>query len=106
AVPMRPTYDGENTEPVYLPVRFPVLPCVGAEGVGEGWATRTPAHNPREVMAAAAALLDNPDLTVDELMEIMPGPDWGTGGEVIGDLSGIRDYYATGQGRITVRGVV
>lgn len=106
AVPMRPTYDGENTEPMYLPVRFPVLPCVGAEGVGEGWATRTPAHNPREVMAAAAALLDNPDLTVDELMEIMPGPDWGTGGEVIGDLSGIRDYYATGQGRITVRGVV
>src|SRR5699024_12598338 len=46
AVPMRPTYDGENTEPVYLPVRFPVLPCVGAEGVGEGWAPRPPAHNP------------------------------------------------------------
>ena len=106
AVPMRPTYDGENVEPLYLPVRFPVLPCVGAQGMGEGWATKTPAHNPREVMAAAAALLDNPDLTVDELLDIMPGPDWGTGGEVIGDMSGIRDYYATGQGRMTVRGVL
>ena len=102
-VPMRPSYGGDVEEPLYLPARFPVLLCVGAEGIGEGWATKTPAHNPREVMTAARALLDNPDMTVDELLEIMPGPDWGTGGRVVGSAEGIRDYYETGRGRLTVR---
>lgn len=104
AVPMRPTYDGELQEPWYLPVQFPVLLAIGADGVGEGWATKTPAHNPREVVDAALYRLDNPDCTVDELMEIMPGPDWGTGGEIVGGTDGIRDYMATGRGKMTVRG--
>lgn len=103
SVPMRPSYDGEIEEPWHLPSRFPVLLCVGATGIGEGWATNTPSHNPREVMAAARAMLANPDITVDELLDIMPGPDWGTGARVIGNQDGIRSYFETGRGHMTVR---
>ena len=103
SVPMRDSYDGEMKEPLFLPARFPSLLISGAKGVGEGWATTTPAHNPREVMQAARAMLKKPSISVDELLKIMPGPDWGTGGRVIGDQSGIKDYFATGKGRMTVR---
>jgi DNA gyrase subunit A len=104
AVPTKRTYDNETTEPLYLPVPVPVLLCAGADGIGFGWATSTPAHNPREVIAATLAYLDDPTVSVDRLMEIMPGPDWGTGGAVVGGTDGIRSYYESGQGKLKVRG--
>lgn len=104
AVPMKATYDNENTEPIYLPVPVPVLLCAGSDGIGNGWATNTPAHNPREVIAAALAVLDDPSITAEELMGHLPGPDWGTGGTVVGGTEGIRSYIETGAGKMTVRG--
>lgn len=103
AVPMTETFDGEWIEPVVLPARFPVLLCNGAVGIAEGWATKVPAHNPREVMAACRALLADPELSDDALMELMPGPDWGCGASVVGS-AGLRDYVTTGRGSFTVRG--
>lgn len=102
AVPMLETFDGEWVEPVVLPARFPVLLCNGAVGIAEGWATKVPAHNPREVMAACRALLADPQLSDDALLELMPGPDWGCGASVVGS-DGIRDYVTTGRGSFTVR---
>ena len=103
AVPMRATYDNKRQEPWYLPATFPVLLSMGAMGIGEGWSTNTPAHNPREVIAAVKLVLENPEATTDDILEVMPGPDWGTGGTIIGDTSGIKEYYETGRGKITVR---
>lgn len=103
AVPMIETFDGEWVEPVVLPARFPVLLCNGAIGIAEGWATKVPAHNPREVMAACRALLADPGLSDDALMELLPGPDWGCGASVVGS-AGLRDYVTTGRGSFTVRG--
>lgn len=105
AVPMVETFDGEWTEPVVLPARFPVLLCNGALGIAEGWATKVPAHNPRQVMAACRALLADPHLSDDALIELLPGPDWGCGGAVVGS-AGLRDYITTGRGSFTVRGRV
>ncbi|MGV1089155.1 MAG: DNA gyrase subunit A [Mycobacterium sp.] len=103
AVPMTETFDGEWIEPVVLPARFPVLLVNGAMGIAEGWATKVPAHNPRQVMAACRALLKKPGLSDDKLMELLPGPDWGCGGSVVGS-EGLRDYITTGRGSFTVRG--
>jgi DNA gyrase subunit A len=103
AVPMTETFDGEWVEPVVLPARFPVLLVNGAIGIAEGWATKVPAHNPREVMAACRALLADPELSDDALMELLPGPDWGCGAAVVGS-AGLRDYVTTGRGSFTVRG--
>ena len=103
AVPMTETFDGEWVEPVVLPARFPVLLVNGAIGIAEGWATKVPAHNPREVMAACRALLKKPNLSDDKLMALLPGPDWGCGGSVVGS-AGLRDYVTTGRGSFTVRG--
>lgn len=105
AVQMVETFDGEWVEPVVLPAQFPVLLCNGAIGIAEGWATKVPAHNPRQVMAACRALLKSPKLSDDKLMELLPGPDWGSGGSVIGS-AGLRDYITTGRGSFTVRGTV
>jgi DNA gyrase subunit A len=105
AVAMVETFDGEWIEPVVLPAQFPVLLCNGAIGIAEGWATKVPAHNPRQVMAACRALLAKPKLSDDELMELLPGPDWGSGGSVVGS-AGLRDYITTGRGSFTVRGTV
>ena len=103
ATPMRATYDNKRQEPWYLPSTYPVLLMMGATGIGEGWSTNTPAHNPREVIAAVKLVLENPDATTDDILEVMPGPDWGTGGTIIGDISGIKEYYETGRGKLTVR---
>ena len=81
AVPMVQTFDGEWTEPTVLPARWPVLLCNGAVGIAEGWATKVPAHNPREVMAACRALLKTPNMTDDRLVKLIPGPDWGCGAD-------------------------
>ena len=92
-------------EPVVLPAQFLVLLCNGAIGIAEGWATKVPAHNPRQVMAACRAPLNSPKLSDDKLMELLPGPDWGSGGSVVGS-AGLRDYITTGRGSFTVRGTV
>ena len=105
AVPMVETFDGEWTEPTVLPARWPVLLCNGAVGIAEGWATKVPAHNPREIMAACRALLARPNTTDDTLMKLIPGPDWGCGATVVG-TAGLREYITTGRGQFTVRGTV
>jgi DNA gyrase subunit A len=88
-----------------LPARWPVLLCNGAVGIAEGWATKVPAHNPREIMAACRALLTKPNLSDDKLTELIPGPDWGCGSTVVG-TTGLREYMTTGRGAFTVRGTV
>lgn len=102
AVEMIKTFDGEHEEPLLLPVRWPNDIINGTSGLAVGFASMMPAHNPDETMNAAIALLKNPDLSLDELMEIMPGPDLPTGGEVMG-IDGIREYFETGSGQFTMR---
>src|SRR3984893_4510605 len=99
-VPMVPTYkqDPKVVEPYYLPARVPTA-VHEQEGVGLGCATRVPSHNLREVLYACIALLDEPQMGVLELMRHIKGPDFPTGGTLVGD-EGIRDYLATGRGRI------
>lgn len=105
AVPMVSTFDGEWIEPTVLPAQWPVLLCNGAVGIAEGWATKVPAHNPREIMAACRALLKTPNMTDDRLVKLIPGPDWGCGATVVG-TAGLREYITTGRGQFTVRGTL
>lgn len=98
-----PTYDERNTEPSVLPSKFPNLLVNGAQGIAVGMATSIPPHNLREICDAATLLIDNPDATVDELMELVQGPDFPTGGIVCG-RSGIRRGFMTGRSTIIVRG--
>lgn len=98
-------YDDSETEPVVLPSRFPNLLVNGTTGIAVGMATNIPPHNLREVIAAINLVMDNPEVTTSELMEVLPGPDFPTGGLVMGK-SGIRRAYETGKGSITVRGKV
>jgi DNA gyrase subunit A len=105
-VPLVPTYkqDPRVVEPYYLPARIP--PAInGQDGVGLGFATRVPPHNLREVLYACIALLDHPHMGVLELLRYIKGPDFPSGGTLVGD-EGIRDYLATGRGRIVHRGTV
>ncbi|MBO9428469.1 DNA gyrase subunit A [Sulfitobacter sp. R18_1] len=101
----RPTYDGHDQEPSVLPARIPNLIINGATGIAVGMATNMPAHNPGEAIRAVMHLLDNPDATLDDIMNIMPGPDFPTGGTIMG-RAGIRNAYETGRGSITVQGVI
>ena len=95
-------YDGEEREPVVLPSRFPNLLVNGANGIAVGMATSIPPHNLREVVNATNALIDNPDLEIDDLMKYIKGPDFPTGATIIGKAS-IKEAYTTGQGKIRVR---
>jgi DNA gyrase subunit A len=97
-----PNYDGQNQEPLVLPARFPNLLVNGATGIAVGMATNIPPHNLREVIAATIAYIDNPEIGVEELMRHMPGPDFPTGGVILG-VGGIRDAYETGRGRVRVQ---
>ncbi len=97
-----PTYDEVRTEPVVLPARFPNLLVNGATGIAVGMATSIPPHNLQEVCTAAIAMLEDPDISIDELMEIIPGPDFPTGGIICGRF-GIRQGYRTGRSTIVVR---
>lgn len=97
-----PNYDDRLKEPVVLPSRFPNLLVNGSSGIAVGMATNIPPHNLGETIDAVCMLIDNPDAEVADLMECMPGPDFPTGGIIMG-RSGIRAAYATGKGRITVR---
>jgi DNA gyrase subunit A len=105
-VPLVPTYkqDPRVVEPYYLPARIP--PAInGQDGVGLGFATRVPPHNLREVLYACIALLDQPQMGVLDLMRFVKGPDFPSGGTAVGE-EGIRDYLATGRGRIVHRGTI
>jgi DNA gyrase subunit A len=100
-----PNYDNQFTQPEVLPAAFPNLLVNGASGIAVGMATNMAPHNLIEVIGAARHLLDNPDATLDDLMEFVPGPDLPTGGTIIG-LAGIRDAYATGRGAFKTRAKV
>lgn len=98
-------YDGSEKEPVVLPSRFPHLLVNGASGIAVGMATNIPPHQIGEVIDGVLALSKNPDITIGELMEIIPGPDFPTAGQIMGK-SGIRKAYETGRGSITLRAKV
>lgn len=100
-----PNYDGEEREPEVLPARFPNLLVNGATGIAVGMATNIPTHNLGEVISAIHVLMHNAAATTSDLMEALPGPDFPTGGIVMGK-SGIRRAYETGRGRVTVRAKV
>jgi len=102
-VDVLPNYDGTRTEPVVLPSKFPNLLVNGGSGIAVGMATSLPPHNLTEVCNAIVHVIDNPRCTLDELLEIIPGPDFPTAGQICG-RSGIVDAYRTGRGSITIRG--
>jgi DNA gyrase subunit A len=97
-----PNYDGSEKEPLVMPSRLPNLLVNGSGGIAVGMATNIPPHNLNEVVDACLHLLKNPTATIDELMEIMPAPDFPTAGIIYG-LSGVRDGYRTGRGRVVMR---
>jgi DNA gyrase subunit A len=104
-VDFRPNYDEKETEPVVLPARFPNLLVNGAGGIAVGMATNIPPHNLGETIDGVLALMDKPEITIEELMELIPGPDFPTGGSILG-RTGIRSAYATGRGSIIMRSKV
>ncbi|WP_317414784.1 DNA gyrase subunit A [Thermophilibacter provencensis] len=101
-VDWQPNYDESLAEPQVLPARFPNLLVNGSSGIAVGMATNIPPHNLGEAVEATCMLIDNPDATVDDLMTVMPGPDFPTGAVIMG-VDGIREAYETGRGSITVR---
>lgn len=101
-VDFEPTYTAEENEPKVLPARFPNLLVNGTTGIAVGMATNIPPHNLTEVIDGIIALIDNPDLTLSEIMEYIKGPDFPTGASILGN-SGIRKAYETGKGIITIR---
>ena len=104
-VDFRDNYDGSEKEPTVLPARFPNMLVNGGGGIAVGMATNIPTHNLAETIDAALLVLDNPDVLVDQLLEVMPGPDFPTAGIILG-RAGIRSAYETGRGSVIVRGRV
>jgi DNA gyrase subunit A len=101
-VDMQPNYDGSTEEPTVLPARFPNLLVNGSQGIAVGMATNIPPHNLGEVIDATLHLIDNPDATPDDLMQFVKGPDFPTGGFILG-RAGIMDAYRTGRGSVKMR---
>jgi DNA gyrase subunit A len=97
-----PTYDERNTEPTVLPSKFPNLLVNGAQGIAVGMATSIPPHNCTEICNALIRVIDEPEVSIDQLMEIVPGPDFPTGGQICG-RAGIRRGYLTGRGNVVIR---
>ena len=97
-----PNFDESTVEPAVLPARFPNLLVNGSSGIAVGMATNIPPHNLGETIDATVAMIDNPDISVGELMELLPGPDFPTGGTILGSR-GIRDAYASGRGIVKMR---
>jgi len=104
-VDMIPNYDETKKEPTVFPAKFPNLLCNGSSGIAVGMATNIPSHNLPELIKATLLLLDNPETTVDDIMKVMPGPDFPTGGVICG-YRGIKEAYHTGRGKLTLRGVL
>jgi DNA gyrase subunit A len=102
-VDFQPNYDERLEEPVVLPSKFPNLLVNGSTGIAVGMATNIPPHNVGEMAEAIVRVVDNPHVSIDELMEVVPGPDFPTGGTICG-TRGVRDAYRTGRGTITIRG--
>jgi DNA gyrase subunit A len=98
-------YDETRLEPLVFPAKFPNLLCNGSSGIAVGMATNIPPHNLLELINATIALIDNPQITIDEIMEIMPAPDFPTGGVICG-YRGIKEAYYTGRGKLTLRGIL
>lgn len=103
AVTLGKNFDGTYDEPHVLPIKWPVTVINGSEGIAVGYAAKIPPHNPDEVMKAVIKLIQNPNLTINQLLKIMPGPDMPTGAEIL-EIDGIKEYYETGTGRFTMRG--
>jgi DNA gyrase subunit A len=101
-VDFQPNYDESTEEPMVLPAKFPNLLVNGAGGIAVGMATNIPTHNLGETIAACLAIIDQPDISIDELMEIIPGPDFPTGGLILG-RAGIRSAFHAGRGSIVMR---
>src|SRR6201991_4131531 len=101
-VDFQPNYDGSENEPAILPARIPNLLINGSAGIAVGMATNIPPHNLREIVDACLHLLNNPESSVDELIEIVPAPDFPTAGIIYG-VAGVRDGYRTGRGRVVMR---
>jgi DNA gyrase subunit A len=99
-----PNYDGSQQEPLVMPARVPQLLLNGSSGIAVGMATNIPPHNLTELMDGVVAMIRNPELTDQEVMQYIPGPDFPTGAQILG-TSGIREAYLTGRGSITMRGV-
>ncbi|MBT1248255.1 MULTISPECIES: DNA gyrase subunit A [unclassified Thermosipho (in: thermotogales)] len=104
-VDMMDNFDGSLKEPVVLPSKFPNLLANGSTGIAVGMTTNIPPHNLSELVDGFVALIKNPEISIEELINFIPGPDFPTGGEIIGK-SGIREMYTTGRGSFTIRGIV
>lgn len=104
-VDYRPNYDDRLTEPVVLPAKFPNLIVNGSSGIAVGMASSIPPHNVREVCSAILAVLDDPEISLTDLLEIVPGPDFPTGGTIVG-RRGIVEAYQTGRGKVFLRGKI
>ncbi len=104
-VDMIPNYDETKKEPTVFPAKFPNLLCNGSSGIAVGMATNIPPHNLNELIKATLIVLDNPSCSVDEMMRVMPGPDFPTGGIICG-YRGIKEAYHTGRGKLILRGVI
>ncbi|MBM3196535.1 MAG: DNA topoisomerase (ATP-hydrolyzing) subunit A [Chlamydiae bacterium] len=100
-----PNYDETKKEPTVFPSKFPNLLCNGSSGIAVGMATNIPPHNLLELSRAVQLLIDDPNLSIDQIMEVMPGPDFPTGGIICG-YRGIKEAYYTGRGKLTLRGVL
>ena len=101
-VEMVPNYDETKKEPVVFPAKFPNLICNGSSGIAVGMATNIPPHNLLELVKATVLVLDNPETTIDEIMQVMPAPDFPTGGIIFG-YRGIKEAYHTGRGKLLLR---
>lgn len=104
-VEMVPNYDETKKEPTVFPAKFPNLLCNGSSGIAVGMATNIPPHNLNELIKATLLLLENPACSIEELMQVIPGPDFPTGGVICG-YRGIKEAYHTGRGKVILRGVI
>lgn len=104
-VEMVPNYDETRKEPTVFPAKFPNLLCNGSSGIAVGMATNIPPHNLNELINATLLVLDDPAIPIDELMKVMPGPDFPTGGIICG-YRGVKEAFHTGRGRLLLRGVI
>lgn len=100
-----PNYDETKKEPAVFPAKFPNLLCNGSSGIAVGMATNIPPHNLTELVAATTLLIDNPDTSIDEIMKVMPAPDFPTGGMICG-YRGVKEAYHTGRGKLSLRGLM
>ncbi len=104
-VDLVPNYDETRTEPTVFPAKFPNLLANGSSGIAVGMATNIPPHNLGELITATTLVVENPNATIDQIMEVMPAPDFPTGGVICG-YRGVKEAYYTGRGKITLRGVI